>query len=68
MTNYTAANAPEAAKQSVLAAIECIHVAGITLPDKALSLTILAEIATQMKDHPEVNTRDWKTVVNEWGD
>jgi hypothetical protein len=68
MTNYTTANAPAAVKAAVLAAIECIHNAGICLTDKAIAMTIIAEIATQMKDHPEVNTRDWQTVVNEWGD
>lgn len=68
MTNYSTANSPEAVKAAVLSAIECIHNAGITLADKATALTILAEIATQMKDAAEVNTRNWQTVVNEWGD
>lgn len=67
MTNYSTANAPAAVKAAVLNAIQAIHTAGISLTDKAHALTILAEIATQMKDADEVNTRNWQTVVNEWG-
>ena len=64
MTNYNHAGV----KAAVLAAIEAIHGAGISLVDKANALTILAEIATQMKDDHEVNTRDWQSIVSEWGD
>lgn len=68
MTYYKDANAPAAVRNAVLNAIQSIHTAGITLTDKAHALTILAEIATQMKDADEVNTRNWQIVVNEWGE
>jgi len=68
MTYYSTANSPEAVKQAVFNAIQAIHAAGITLADKAHALTILAEIATQMKDDGEANTRNWQEVVNDWGE
>lgn len=68
MTLYSTCNSPSAVRNAVVDAIRAIHTAGITLSDKAIALTILAEIATIMKDDSQVMQRTWQKYTHNWGE